>query len=577
MPRITLLVTLLTLTVALVAALAYEAHDAARSHRVTAERALRDYASVAAWEYVANVQERLDGAASAVLTPVTSVRASSPYELLASPDLLTAPPRDILACRPELGDSSRVVFRVDLRDGSVALGATRADSGFVRWLRDTVVTHTRLRYRPEMRYAAVADPERAPGRIVFYGIRYAQHGAPLAAYGFTSCPRALGDGMLRDVLATHPLLPGAVTGGAANDSLVTITVSDASGRVWFESTHPRIPEASAYSGEVALDGLGVPLVVHAALRATAPERLLVSRPPTSRLPMILGLLALTAALAAVALLQLRREHELARLRADFTSSVSHELRTPLAQILLFGETLQLGRVRTDGDRRLAIETIVHEARRLMHMVDNVLHFARTTEGRMQLERQSTELAPLVEGIVATFAPLAQERGVHVLAEPRDPVTAYVDAGALRQIVLNLLDNATKFGPRGQTVRLTVEQADDRARITVEDEGPGIPLADRERVWSPYVRLRREKSAANEGSGIGLAVVRELTQLHGGSATVHDAPGGGARFVIELPISAPATDGRTPPPTRREPVRPREGWAGRARRQLTRGVDTPAGR
>jgi signal transduction histidine kinase len=578
-PRITLLVSLLTLTVVLVGSLAYEAHDAARSHRVTAERALRDYASVAAWEYVANVQERLDGAASAVLTPVTSVRASSPYELLASPDLLTAPPRDILACKPEAGDSSRVVFRVDLRDGSVALGATRVDSGFVQWLRDTVATHTRLRYRPEMRYAALADPDRAPGRIVFYGIRYAQHGAPLAAYGFTSCPRALVDGVLRDVLATHPLLPGAVTGGAANDSLVAITVSDAAGRVWFQpalsTTTAR--ETSPYAGEVALEGFGIPLVVHAALRATAPERLLVGRPPASRLPMLLGLVALTAALAAVALMQLRREHELARLRADFTSSVSHELRTPLAQILLFGETLQLGRVRSDGDRRLAVETIVHEARRLMHMVDNVLHFARTTEGRMQLEPHHTELAPLMDGIVATFAPLAHERGVNVLAEARDPVTAYVDVGALRQIVLNLLDNATKFGPRGQTVRLTVEQADDRARIAVEDEGPGIPLVDRERVWSPYVRLRREKSAANEGSGIGLAVVRELTQLHGGSAVVQDAPGGGARFVIELPIAAPATDGRTPPTARREPPRAREGWAGRARRQLTRGVDTPAGR
>ena len=91
MPRITLLVSLLTLTAVLVASLAYEAHDAARSHRVTAERALRDYASVAAWEYVANVQERLNIAASEVLSPVTSVRASSPYELLASPELLTPP------------------------------------------------------------------------------------------------------------------------------------------------------------------------------------------------------------------------------------------------------------------------------------------------------------------------------------------------------------------------------------------------------------------------------------------------------------------------------------------------------
>ena len=129
-PRITLLVGLLSLTVVLAASLAYEAHDAARSHRVTAERALRDYASVAAWEYVANVQERLGTAASEILSPVTSVRASSPYELLASPELLTSPSRDVLVCRPAEGDSARVVFRVDLRDGSVALGATTADTQF---------------------------------------------------------------------------------------------------------------------------------------------------------------------------------------------------------------------------------------------------------------------------------------------------------------------------------------------------------------------------------------------------------------------------------------------------------------
>ena len=581
--RITLLVSLLTLTVVLVALLAYEAHEATRSHRVTAERALRDYASVAGWEYVANVQERLNTGASEVLSPVTSVRASSPYELLAPPDLLTATSRDALACVPARGDSARVDFRVDLRDGSVALGKTKADSAFVAWLRDTVVTHTRLRYRPEMRYAALADPRRAPGRVVFYAIRYAQHGAPLAAYGFTSCPRGIGEGVLRDAMVAHALLPGSVTGGAANDSLIEITVSDGSGREWFRSAPASVPAAaSPYASDVALEGAGAPLTVHAALRASAPERLLVGRPPGSRLPMLLGLLALTGALAAVALMQLRREHELARLRADFTSSVSHELRTPLAQILLFGETLELGRVRSDADRRLAIETIVHEARRLMHMVDNVLHFARTTEGRSQLERTLTELGPLMDSIVATFAPLARERGSRVAVEIRNPVTALVDCGAVRQIVLNLLDNGLKFGPRGQTVRLSVERADDRARIAVEDEGPGIPVADRERIWSPYVRLRRERSAADEGSGIGLAVVRELTELHRGVAYVEDSPSGGARFVVELPIasvpSADETDAAGPRRDRsRDVAREPQGWAGRARRRMTRGLGDPANR
>ena len=564
-PRITLLVGLLTLTVVLAGSLAYEAHDAARSHRVTAERALRDYASVAAWEYVANVHERLGSAASEILSPLTSVRASSPYELLASPDLLTAPARDVLACRASAGDSARVLFRVDLRDGSVALGGASADSAFVAWLRDTVVTHTRLRYRPEMRYATVADPAHAAGRIVFYAIRYAQHGAPLAAYGFTSCPRAIGDGVLREVMTSHALLPGSVTGGTSNDSLLVVTVSDAAGREWFRSA-PAVAggAASPYASEVALDAAGIPLVVRAALRASAPEMLLVGRPPSSRLPMLLGLLALTAALAGVALMQLRREHELARLRADFTSSVSHELRTPLAQILLFGETLELGRVRSDEDRRLAVETIVHEARRLMRMVDNVLHFARTTEGRVDLERTPTELGPLVESIAITFAPLAAERGSRVHTDVRESITANVDCGAVRQIVLNLLDNALKFGPAGQTVRLVVDRIDTRARIAVEDEGPGIPVADRTRVWSPYVRLRRERSAPDEGSGIGLAVVRELTSLHGGSAYAEDATGSGARFVIELPIANSSTEAPPLSAGRRERIRerPRDASSGR---------------
>jgi len=578
-PRITLLVSLLTLTVALVASLAYEAHDATRSHRVTAERALRDYASVAAWEYVANVQERLNAAASEVLSPVTSVRASSPYELLASPELLTSPAGDVLACQLASGDSARIVFRIDLRDGSVALGGAKVDSAFSGWLRDTVVTHTRLRYRPEMRYAAVADPARVPGRVVFYAIRYAQHGAPLAAYGFTSCPRAISDGVLRDAMIAHALLPGSVTGGATNDSLLVLTVADTRGSEWFRSS-PATPDsaASPYASEVALEGVGIPLVVHAALRSSASELLLVGRPSGSRLPILLGLLALTAALAAVALMQLRREHELARLRADFTSSVSHELRTPLAQILLFGETLELGRVRTDADRRLAVETIVHEARRLMHMVDNVLHFARTTEGRMQLAPAPTELGPLADAIVATFAPLAKERGVSVVADVREPVTALVDCGALRQIVLNLLDNAIKFGPRGQTVRLIIERANERARIVVEDEGPGIPLSDRERIWSPYVRLRRADSMANEGSGIGLAVVRELAELHGGEAYVEDAPGRGARFVAEVPMAGTSTgEARAATPSRRDRARDRarepQSWVGRARRRLSRATDS----
>jgi signal transduction histidine kinase len=247
--------------------------------------------------------------------------------------------------------------------------------------------------------------------------------------------------------------------------------------------------------------------------------------------------------------------------------VSHELRTPLAQILLFGETLQLGRVRSDDDRRLAAETIVQEARRLMRMVDNVLHFARTTQGRNSLDPTATDLGPLVESIVSTFAPLlAAEGGGNVVTDVREPVTAFVDIGAFRQVLLNLLDNARKFSPPGHTVGVTVDRRDGWARVMVDDEGPGIPETDRDRIWSPYVRLRRARNAGQEGSGIGLAVVRELTELHRGRVRVEEAPRGGARFVVELPEATPES-AETPPRrlTRRERERERHGWASRSRR------------
>jgi signal transduction histidine kinase len=110
----------------------------------------------------------------------------------------------------------------------------------------------------------------------------------------------------------------------------------------------------------------------------------------------------------------------------------------------------------------------------------------------------------------------------------------VDPDALRQILLNLLDNAAKYGPDGQTVVVGTSRDGAHVRIWVEDEGPGIPEAERARVWEPYIRLERGEEHATGGSGIGLAVVKELVELHGGRAWAEDASHGGARLVVELP-------------------------------------------
>jgi signal transduction histidine kinase len=252
-------------------------------------------------------------------------------------------------------------------------------------------------------------------------------------------------------------------------------------------------------------------------------------------------------MVALTVMQLRREHELSRLRADFISSVSHELRTPLSQILLFAETLNLGRVRTDQERRAATDVIVQEGRRLMHLVENILHFSRAERRMSRLGLEPLDLNQAVASIVEDWLPLASAADVRVRTQFASDAHAIADRSALRQMVLNLLDNAVKYGPATQMVTVGTSvvstPSGTRARVWVDDEGDGIPARERERVWESFYRLDRHASSSVAGSGIGLYVVRELARLHDGDAWVEDALNGGARFVVELP-AAPRAAGFT---------------------------------
>jgi signal transduction histidine kinase len=361
---------------------------------------------------------------------------------------------------------------------------------------------------------------------------YAAHDAPLAVYGVATCRGAVANA-IASVVARHPLLPAQVAGGLPNERLVGLVVADPFGRALLRAGP--LNTQGAYAGDPASGAGG--LSVHAALPPDVAGRLIVAR-PGARLPVLLGLLALTSALTAVAARQLRREHELVRLRNDFTSSVSHELRTPLTQILLFGETLELGRAAGEDERRHALAIIVQEARRLTHLVENVLHVSRAERQMLRVSPKPLALAPLLREIVERFAALAGSAAVRLRVELADDIVVGVDAGALHQIVINLLDNAVKYGGPGP-ITLRAALIGDRARIEVEDEGPGIPSAERARIWEPFVRLR--PGSAVPGSGIGLAVVRELVAAHGGECRVTATARTGARFIVELP-DATRSDG-----------------------------------
>jgi signal transduction histidine kinase len=270
--------------------------------------------------------------------------------------------------------------------------------------------------------------------------------------------------------------------------------------------------------------------------------------------LLFTLFGLTAGLIVIALYQLRRESEIAALRTDFVSGVSHELRTPLAQIRMFAETLVLGRVRSEEERRRSLEIIDQEARRLTHLVENLLHFSRSERQSLRVAPAPAVLGPLVRSVVESFTPLAETRKVRLRVSLADGVVGCVDEGALRQMLLNLLDNAVKYGPDGQTVTVGIDPSvGDRARLWVQDQGPGVPPADRDRIWDQFWRLERDRGSAVAGTGIGLSVVRELAALHRGRAWVEVAPGGGARFVIEVPAAGGVAPSPAAAPGHAEPV------------------------
>src|SRR5256714_4328838 len=473
---------------------------------------------------------------------------------------LPAPSRMPATTEPHAADFrklARYTFRYDLRSGKLELAGAVPSPTVRKWLRDTLPPHRRAVYDPKEHLGALVRTVDGASRAIIYTVVNNHGGVPRTIVGLEEAAPGLEPLYTADE-DRAPLLPRPLTGGVAYDSLGSVIVTEADGRELYRSPAQYAPTFSARdSFEHPMMGA---MRVQVALRPDLAPKLVIGGMPRSNLPMLLSLLALTAGLVVAALLQLRREYELSRLRAGFVSGVSHGLRTPLAQIRMVSETLLLGRVRSDDERERSLEIIDQEARRLTHLVEDLLHFSRSERRLTRLSPAPAPLAPLVSEAAEGFAPLAAARGVTLCTELTDGVVAPVDADALRQMLLNLLDNAVKYGPSGQTVTLGLTLADGRARVSVDDEGPGIPAAERERIWDRFWRLERDRGSAVAGTGIGLSEVRELVALHGGRAWAGEGRGGvGTRFVLEPPLA-----GRPPTAPAGAPMRAHYGataWRG----------------
>jgi signal transduction histidine kinase len=233
---------------------------------------------------------------------------------------------------------------------------------------------------------------------------------------------------------------------------------------------------------------------------------------------------------------MRREAEVAQLKADFVANVSHDLKTPLSVIRMFGETLEMGRVTDPARREEYYRVITRESERLSRLIENVLDFSRIEGGRRTYERAPAAVEPLVRDTLDAFAyPLAQGGfKVEVDVVPDLP-DVMMDAPAIGQALANLVDNAIKYAGERKVVRVHAALDGGELALSVTDEGIGIPPAEQARIFEKFYRVGRSDTQGRRGSGVGLALVRHVAEAHGGRVTVESRAGEGSRFTIRLPV------------------------------------------
>ncbi len=223
---------------------------------------------------------------------------------------------------------------------------------------------------------------------------------------------------------------------------------------------------------------------------------------------------------------------LGEMQRSFMSAVSHELRTPITCIKTSTELLDAAASQLTPPQRELTDTIAHHTRRLESLVDELMDAVRLEAGVLTLSRQPTPLADFVERVVRSLHPLAEARGQSLeVMVGEDQAIVEIDRPRLERALGNLVANAIKFTPRGGRIAVTSTTAAGSVEVTVTDTGPGVPAAERERVFERFYVGHPHSG----GLGLGLYIARQVVELHGGRLWADEAPGQGARFTLSLPL------------------------------------------
>jgi PAS domain S-box-containing protein len=228
------------------------------------------------------------------------------------------------------------------------------------------------------------------------------------------------------------------------------------------------------------------------------------------------------------------ERRLEEEKSDFVATVSHELRTPTAAIYGAAETLlRRGPDLAPGDAQKLLEMIAAQAGRLGHIVDDILLTTKLDRGELPVDKEAVDLAELTAETVEAMRPQLPDSASVAVELASDPAVATGDPDRIQQVLVNLVDNAVKYGG-GAAVTVRVATDERAAKLSVSDAGPGIPLAEQQRIFEKFYRGDPQLTRNPAGTGLGLYISRELVRRMGGRLHVRSDLGAGATFVVELP-------------------------------------------
>jgi signal transduction histidine kinase len=231
-----------------------------------------------------------------------------------------------------------------------------------------------------------------------------------------------------------------------------------------------------------------------------------------------------------------RESETTRLKTEFVNNISHELKTPLTLIRLYGETLQRKENLTNKEKKDCYEIITKESERLSHLINNVLDFSRIEMGRKEFDFKKGNLADVIGDTLESYRYHLEKKGFAIHKEiALDLPEMNFDGEAIASVLINLLSNAMKFSLKEKEVTVKLFRDDGNAVLQVADKGIGISPGEVSKIFQRFYQSENKIASETRGSGLGLTLVKHITEAHGGTIEVESEVGKGSRFTVSIPL------------------------------------------